>query len=87
MAMQLLIPDFGGFMSRLKIALPTLLLVGGFVSVLFVNTTPSFGKKEYTASTKKACTYCHKDVAKNAKELTDAGKYYGEHKALPPEKK
>ena len=74
-------------MSRLKILLPTLLLAGGFVSVLFLNTTPSFAKKEYTKETKKACNFCHKDATKAPKDLTDAGKYYGEHKTLPPEKK
>jgi hypothetical protein len=69
-------------MSRLKIALPTILLVGGFLSVFLISSTPSFGKKEYTPQTKKPCTFCHKDAQKAPKELTDAGKYFGEHKTL-----
>lgn len=69
-------------MSRLKIALPTTLLLGGFLSVFLISSTPSFGKKEYTAQTKKACNFCHKDQVKTPKELTDAGKYFGEHKTL-----
>ena len=69
-------------MSRLKIALPTVLLVGGFLSVFLISSTPSFGKKEYTPQTKKACAFCHKDAQKAPKELTDAGKYFAEHKTL-----
>jgi len=31
---------------------------------------------------KKACAYCHVDSKAKPKELTDAGKYYAEHKNL-----
>jgi hypothetical protein len=33
-------------------------------------------------ATKKACAYCHVDSKAKPKELTDAGKYYAEHKNL-----
>ena len=65
-------------MSQLKLALPAFILLGGFL----VCTTVSFGKPEYTKATKKACVYCHTDYKANPKSLTDAGKYYNEHKSL-----
>ncbi len=70
-------------MSNLKIILPAAILMGGFL----VCSTASFGKAEYTKATKKACTFCHKtnEPAKKdvmAANLTDAGKYYKEHKTL-----
>jgi len=65
-------------MSRLKIALPAVILLGGFL----VCTTSSFGKPEYTKSTKKACAYCHVDQKAKPKELTEVGKYFAEHKSL-----
>ena len=79
--MQLLISALGGIMSRLKIALPTHPLLGGFL-VCSDSSTPSFGKAEYVKQTKKPCAFCHKDQAKAPKELTDAGKYFAEHKSL-----
>jgi hypothetical protein len=33
-------------------------------------------------ATKKNCTYCHVDSKAKPKELTEAGKYYQEHKSL-----
>ena len=68
-------------MSRIKIALPAAILLGGFL----VCTTASFGTQEYTKQTKKACKYCHTVAAptkQNAKDLTDAGKFFQEHKKL-----
>ena len=65
-------------MSRLKIALPAVILLGGFL----VCTTSSFGKPEYTKSTKKACAYCHTDSKAKPKGLTGAGRYFAEHKNL-----
>jgi hypothetical protein len=65
-------------MSHLKVILPAAILLGGFL----VCTTASFGKPEYTKSTKKACAYCHVDSKAKPKELTAAGKYYAEHKSL-----
>jgi hypothetical protein len=65
-------------MSHLKIALPVVILLGGFL----VCSTASFGKPEYTKATKKACAYCHTDAKASPKSLTDAGKYYSEHKNL-----
>ena len=37
-------------------------------------------KPEYTKKEGKACTYCH--PGGNAKQLTEAGKYYKEHHTL-----
>jgi heat shock protein HslJ len=69
-------------MSILKFVAPAVVLAAG---VMFSSST-SYAKKEYVALTKKACKYCHvdamsKDLVKQ-KELTDAGKYYKEHKSL-----
>jgi hypothetical protein len=68
----------GGIMSHLKITLPAVVLLGGFL----ICTTTSYGKPEYMKSTKKACAYCHVDSKAKPKELTDAGKYFAEHKNL-----
>jgi hypothetical protein len=65
-------------MSHLKLILPAVVLLGGFL----VCSTATFGKPEYTKQTKKACAYCHVGSNKNAKDLTDAGKYFQEHKSL-----
>ena len=58
-------------MSRLKIALPTALLLGGFLSVFLISSTPSFGKKEYTVQTKKPCAFCHKEKHKTVPKCQD----------------
>ena len=69
-------------MSKLKIALPAAILLGGFL----VCTTASYGTAEFAKQTKKTCTYCHAVKGapnkENAKELTDAGKYYAKKKTL-----
>jgi hypothetical protein len=65
-------------MSQLKLILPGVIVLGGFL----VCSTASFGKPEYTKQTKKACTYCHVDAQKAPKDLKDAGKYFQEHKSL-----
>jgi hypothetical protein len=68
----------GGVMSHLKVIVPAAILLGGFL----VCSTASFGKPEFTKATKKPCAYCHVDSKAKPKELTDAGKYYQEHKSL-----
>lgn len=65
-------------MSRLKLIVPAALVLGGFL----VCSTASYGKPDYTKSTKKACTFCHVDAQKKPKELKEPGKYYQEHKSL-----
>jgi len=69
-------------MSVMKFVAPAVVLAAG---VMFTSTA-SFAKKEYMVATKKACKYCHVDaMAKDPvqqKALTDAGKYYKEHKSL-----
>jgi hypothetical protein len=77
----------GDFMKHLKLALPAAILTGGFL----VCSIATYGKPEYTKETKKACSFCHtvavpKD-ADSAKSLTDAGKYFQEHKSLDGYKK
>jgi hypothetical protein len=74
-------------MSYIKITLPALVLLGGFL----VCSVSTYGKPEYTKQEKKACSFCHtvaapKD-ADSAKGLTDAGKYFQEHKSLDGYKK
>jgi hypothetical protein len=65
-------------MSHIKVILPAAIVLAGFL----VCSTASYGKPEFTKSTKKACTFCHVDATKTPKELKDAGKYYQEHKSL-----
>lgn len=65
-------------MSHLKAVLPAAIILGGFV----ICSTASFGKPEYSKTTKKTCNYCHVDAKAKPKELTDAGKYYQQHKTL-----
>ena len=74
-------------MQHLKLAMPAAILLGGFV----VCSTTTYGKAEYTKQEKKACSFCHtvavpKD-ADSAKGLTDAGKYYKDHKSFDGYKK
>ena len=69
-------------MQHLKLAIPAVILLGGFV----VCSTATYGKAEYTKQEKKACSFCYtvaapKD-ADSAKSLTDAGKYYKDHKSF-----
>jgi cytochrome c553 len=80
---QLLAIASGGIMSHLKLIVPAAIVLGGFL----VCSTASYGKPEYTKATKKACTFCHQKNEPGNKEamsknLTDAGKYYQEHKSL-----
>jgi hypothetical protein len=74
-------------MSYVKLTLPAVVLLGGFM----ICTTATYGTAEYARQTKKACSFCHmvgvpKD-AESAKSLTDAGKYFKEHKSLDGYKK
>jgi len=78
MVLQLQTFRTGGTMSHLKVTLPTVILLGGFL----VCSTASYGKPEYTKSTKKACAVCHVDSKAKPKELTEAGKHFAEHKNL-----
>jgi len=68
----------GGIMLNLKIILPAAIVLGGFL----VCSTSSYGTTEYVKQTKKACHYCHVDPKAKPKALTNAGKYYAEHKNL-----
>jgi hypothetical protein len=67
-------------MSHLKVILPAAIVLGGFL----ICTTASYGTIDIAKKTKQKCVYCHTDVknAKDPKTLTDAGKYYAEHKSL-----
>ena len=66
----------------LLLAVMSVAVLGGFL----VCSTATYGKQEYMKNTKKQCVYCHAKVSpdKDAmnKNLTDAGKYYAEHKSL-----
>jgi len=62
-------------MSTIKYSLPLLVLLGSSLLV----TSTSYGKAEFTKSTKKACVFCHTDAKAKPKELTEAGKYFKEH--------
>ncbi len=70
-------------MSKLKVALPAAIMMAGFL----LSTTASYGTAENTKQTKKACKYCHtvalpKTNTPEAKQLTDAGKYFKDKKTL-----
>ena len=60
-------------MRKYMFAVPVAILLGG----LFVCTSLSFGKAEYTKKEKKGCAYCHVSAA--SKDLNAAGKYYKDH--------
>jgi len=68
-------------MSHLKLTLPAVILLGGFL----VCSTATYGKPEYTKKEQKGCTFCH--VSARSKDLNDTGKYYQEHKSLDGYKK
>ena len=69
-------------MSQFKLIVPAVILLGGFL----VCTTATYGKPDYVKQTKKQCAFCHvkvsPDKAEMNKNLTEAGKYYAEHKNL-----
>ncbi len=65
-------------MSKVKIALPALILGAGVLAL----TIETQAKPAYTAKTKKSCNVCHVDAKAKPKELTPAGKYYEEKKTL-----
>jgi hypothetical protein len=65
-------------MLKIKYAVPATILLGGMI----VSSTLSYAKPEYVKATKKACAYCHVDSKAKPKDLTEAGKYYQEHKTL-----
>jgi hypothetical protein len=75
-------------MRAIKLVVPAALLTVGFL----VCTTASYGTPEYAKKEKKGCNFCHSQVKPADKELmkkslTDAGKYYEEHKSLDGYKK
>ena len=47
---------------------------------LFITSSISFGKVEYTKTEKTPCVTCH--VTAKSKDLNETGKYYGEKKTL-----
>jgi hypothetical protein len=63
-------------MRFLKLAVPTVVLLGGFV----LCTSSVYGTPEYAKKEKKACNTCHtkmsSDKAEMAKSLTDTGTCY-----------
>ncbi len=65
-------------MSKIKYALPAAIVAGGFL----LSSTSSYAKPEFVKTTKKACAFCHVDSKAKPKELTEAGKYFKEHKSL-----
>ncbi len=60
-------------MRSLKLAVPAIILMAGFLAF----TSATYGKPEYAKKEKKACTFCH--VKTGDKELNEAGKYYAAH--------
>jgi len=60
---------------KLKFLAPSLVVLGG----LLITTTVTYSKPADAKKTSKQCAFCHVDVKKGPKNLTDAGKYYKEH--------
>jgi hypothetical protein len=58
--------------TAVKLTLPAAILAAG----LFLNTSATLAKPDYTRRTKKDCEFCHPP---NSRELNDAGKYYRDH--------
>jgi len=56
-----------------KLILPTWILAAGF----FFSATTTWAVPEFARKTKKECSFCHPPDSWN---LTEAGKYYREHK-------
>lgn len=54
------------------------------LAVVAFSALPLDAKLEFSKLEKKGCTTCH--VTAKSKELNDTGKYYKEHKKLPPAK-
>jgi len=63
-------------MRALRLVLPIAVLIAG----MFVTTTTSFGKPEYSKKEKKNCLTCH--VAAGKKDLNDVGKCYSKKHSL-----
>ena len=59
--------------TAVKLILPAAILAAG----LFLTTSATLAKPDYTRRTKKDCEFCHPP---NSRELNDAGKYYRDHK-------
>lgn len=57
----------------LNLILPVGILIGG----LFLSSTSSWAVPEFARKTKKECSFCHPPDSYN---LTEAGKYYRDHK-------
>ena len=57
----------------LHLALPLSILAAG----VFLSATSSWAVPEFARKTKKECSFCHPPDSWN---LTEAGKYYREHK-------
>lgn len=67
-------------MRLIKFLVPAVVLIGG----LTLSTVNSYGKAEFSKSTKKPCATCHtaKPPAKDGKDLNAVGKCYKEKKSL-----
>ena len=52
-------------------------IAGGFSGVFFFSAATGAAKPEYARRTRKECSFCHPPDSWN---LTDAGKYYRDHK-------
>ena len=63
-------------MKIARFVIPAFVLSAG----LFMNSSASFGKVEYTKTEKTGCVTCH--VTAKSKELNETGKYYAEKKTL-----
>ena len=57
----------------LQVIVPAAILSAG----LLLTTTQAWARPEYSRKTKKDCAFCHPHDSWN---LTDAGKYYRDHK-------
>jgi hypothetical protein len=65
-------------MSKFRFILPAVIAAAG----ILVPVASISAKSAYMGKTKKQCAYCHVDAKNKPKELTAAGKCYGEKKSL-----
>jgi hypothetical protein len=63
-------------MSRL---IPPMAAAGVLMAALLLDARASVARPEYTRKTKKECLYCHPP---DSFQLTEAGKYYRDHRSL-----
>jgi hypothetical protein len=69
----------GRVLMRIRRLVTLIAPVGVVMGALFFDARSSVARPEYTRKTKKECLFCHPP---NSFQLTEAGKYYRDHRSL-----